>query len=257
MTIILSVKELEKTFDSVVAAHAINCDLHEGEIVGVIGANGAGKTTFVNMITGHLAPTSGQIVFDDRDIAGVPSRLLVGLGITRSFQIAQIFPSLTALENACAAVAVTHCRGNLWSSIFNRMQAPDIIAEASDLLEAFQIQEHRDQLAGTLSQGVRKILDIAMACASKPRLLLLDEPTSGVSLDERHSLMTHTISALKKRNTTVVFVEHDMDVIRDFADRILAFYEGRIIADGRPQDILTREDVKQLIIGSKKSKASA
>lgn len=257
MTVILSVKELEKTFGAVVAAHAITCDLLEGEVVGVIGANGAGKTTFVNMITGHLMPTSGRIVFEDRDIAGVPSRMLVPLGITRSFQIAQIFPSLTTLENVCAAVAVTHCGGKLMGSIFNRMKAPQIISEAQELLEAFLIHEHRDDLAGTLSQGVRKILDIAMACASKPRLLLLDEPTSGVSLDERHSLMAHAVNALKKRNTTVVFVEHDMEVVRDFADRVLAFYEGRVIADGRPEDILSRADVRQLIIGSKKQVSGA
>lgn len=252
MTAILSIEALEKSFGSVVAAHAITCDLEEGEVVGIIGANGAGKTTFVNMITGHLKPTSGRIIFENRDIAGVPSRVLVALGITRSFQIAQIFPSLTALENVCAAVAVKRSAGRLMGSIFNRIKATDIIVEARELLDAFLIGDHQNQLAGTLSQGGRKILDIAMACACKPRLLLLDEPTSGVSLDERHSLMAHAVNALKRRATTVVFVEHDMEVVRDFADRVLAFYEGRIIASGPPKDVLSHADVRQLIVGSKK-----
>lgn len=257
MTHLLSVRGLEKSFGAVVAARSIDCDLIAGEVVGVIGANGAGKTTFVNMITGHLRPTSGRILLEGRDIAGIPSRTLVGLGVSRSFQIAQIFPVLTALENVCAALAVVHSDARLGRAIFTRMLAPEIVAEGEALLAAFRIERQRDVPAGTLAQGVRKILDIAMACASRPRLLLLDEPTAGVSLEERHGLMRHAVDALKARGTTIVFVEHDMEIIRGFADRVLAFYDGQIIGDGPAGEVLLRDNIRQFVIGSSKGMAHA
>ncbi|MBZ7924305.1 ABC transporter ATP-binding protein [Ensifer adhaerens] len=254
---LLSVRGLEKSFGAVVAARSIDCDLAEGEVVGVIGSNGAGKTTFVNMITGHLRPTAGRIMFGGTDIAGVPSRLLVGLGISRSFQIAQIFPALTALENVCAAAAVIQSKAKLGAAVRKRFAAPEIATEGRELLEAFGIDQYQNSPAGELAQGVRKILDIAMACASRPRLLLLDEPTAGVSLDERDGLMQQAVSALKSRGTTIVFVEHDMDIVRSYSDRVLAFYDGQIIGDGTAADVLSREKIREFIIGSSKRTACA
>jgi len=251
MTPILTVSGLEKTFGAVVAARSISCAVPAGQTVGIIGANGAGKTTFVNMVSGHLRPTKGQILFGGRDITGMASRDLVPLGISRSFQVAQIFSSLTALENICAAVAISRCGLTLAGLLRNRMAKVDFISESDELLKVFEISEHRDVPAGNLPQGVRKILDIAMAFASAPKMLLLDEPTSGVSREERYHLMERVIGVLKISNTTVLFVEHDMEVVTRFADRILAFYEGGIIADGHPAEVLAQEDVRQLIVGTK------
>ncbi len=256
MTPMLSVHDLERTFGAVVAAHEITCEFRTGEVVGIIGANGAGKTTFVNMITGHLRPSSGKILFQGSDVTGVPSRSLVLRGISRSFQVPQVFLSLTALENVAAATAVAHSKGALFTSIKARMTAGEIAGEAAALLGTFGIEEYRDVPARSLSQGTRKILDIAMACASKPQLLLLDEPTAGVSLEERTPLMSRAVSAVKSRETTIMFVEHDMEIVREFSDRVLAFYDGRIIADGKPAEILSRDDVRQFITGSKGARAA-
>lgn len=248
---LLSVTNLERTFGAVVAAHDINCEFSAGEVVGIIGANGAGKTTFVNMITGHLRPTSGSITFERDDVTGVASRELVRRGISRSFQVAQIFPSLTARENVAAAVAIAQSGGRLMPAIRTRLMAGAILGEADALLDTFRIADHRHAPARSLAQGVRKILDIAMACASKPRLLLLDEPTAGVSMEERTLLMTQVMDAFEAGKTTIMFVEHDMEIVRAFAHRVLAFYDGRVIADGRPADVLMRDDVRRVITGSK------
>ena len=252
MTAILTVSKLRKSFGSVVAAHQIDCEIQPGEVVGIIGSNGAGKTTFVNMITGHLVPTSGHIAFEGRDITGMPSRRLVGRGLSRSFQIAQIFPLMTVLENLCAAVAVARHRGGLLSSTFSRLSAPAHRKEAQRLMEAFRIAAHADCVAGTLAQGVRKVLDIAMACASEPRLMMLDEPTSGVAMDERDALMQSVTDALRRFGTTIIFIEHDMDIVRRYAGRVMAFYDGRVIGDGPPDAVLTRQDVQNHIIGIRK-----
>jgi branched-chain amino acid transport system ATP-binding protein len=249
MTAILSVSNLEKRFGSLVAARNISCDIPAGQTVGVIGANGAGKTTFVNMITGHLKPSSGRILFDGRDITGLPSRTITRLGISRSFQIAQVFHTLSVFDNMCAAVAIAQSGGGLWRILSDRMHAPQTADAADHALESFGIARYRNATAETLPQGVRKVLDIAMAAAGAPRVLLLDEPTSGVSVEERHGLVESITVALRQRNTTILFVEHDMEIVERFADRVLAFYDGTIIADGNAQEVLAVDEVREFITG--------
>jgi branched-chain amino acid transport system ATP-binding protein len=251
MTPILSVRGLEKTFGSVVAARDISVDVPPEQTVGIIGANGAGKTTFVNMITGHLRPSKGTIWFEERDITGRASRDLTRLGISRSFQVAQIFPSLTVFENMCAAAAIAHTTAGLLSPVTTQLRSPAALAEAEAAVEHFQIGAYRDARASTLPQGVRKLLDIAMAVAGSPRLLLLDEPTSGISIEEKFGLMDVVMAALKVRKMTVLFVEHDMEIVERFADRVLAFYDGTVIADGTPAETLSRPQVQELISGTK------
>src|SRR6266571_753215 len=163
MTSILAVRDLEKTFGSVVAARAISLDVPAEQTVGIIGANGAGKTTFVNMITGHLRPSKGSIAFEDRDITGMPSRTITRLGISRSFQVAQIFPSLTVFENMCAAAAIANGPDSIIARALMPLHASETIAEANAAIELFQIGSYRDVHAATLPQGVRKLLDIGMA----------------------------------------------------------------------------------------------
>ncbi len=251
MSAILAVRNLEKTFGSLVAARNINLAVPPLQTVGIIGANGAGKTTFINMITGHLRPSKGTIWFQDRDITGRPSRAITRLGIARSFQVPQVFPSLAVIENMCAAAAIARASGGLLAQVLTPLHSPAAMAEAEAALELFRIASYRNALAATLPQGVRKLLDIAMAVAGAPRVLLLDEPTSGISIEEKFDLMDVVMSALKNRRITVLFVEHDMDIVERYADRVLAFYDGTVIADGSPVATLENPRIQELISGPK------
>jgi len=257
MSAILSVRDLEKTFGSIVAARDISLDIPAQQTVGVIGANGAGKTTFINMITGYLKPSKGTIRFEDRDITGHSTREIMRGGISRSFQVAQIFPSLTVFDNICAAAAIARGPKGTLGHALRPLLSPATIAEADAAIELFQIARYRNTRAVTLPQGVRKLLDIAMAVVGWPRLLLLDEPTSGISIEEKFALMEVVMTALKSRKMTILFVEHDMEIVTRFADRVLAFYDGTVIADGAPAVALADPRVQTLISGTKVAQAEA
>ena len=254
---ILAVRDLEKTFDSLLAAHDITISVPTEQTVGVIGANGAGKTTFVNLITGHLTPSKGSISFEGKDITGKPSREIARLGISRSFQVAQIFPTLSVFENMCTAAAIARMSGGILSNLMTPVHSATAIAEAEAAIELFRIGRYRDTVASQLPQGVRKLLDIGMAVVGWPRLLLLDEPTSGISVEEKFDLMNVVMSALKSRKITVLFVEHDMEIVARFADRVLAFYDGTVIADGTAHETFDDPRVQELITGVKLKPASA
>jgi branched-chain amino acid transport system ATP-binding protein len=254
---ILQVEDLSKRFGSMLAARDITVSVPSQQTVGVIGANGAGKTTFINMITGHLRPTKGTIHFEEREITGLPSREITRLGISRSFQIAQIFGSLTTFENMCAAAAISRAPKHFMGHVLTPLRSLESVAEAETLLELFKIAPYRNMVAATLPQGVRKLLDIGMAIVGAPRLLLLDEPTSGISVEEKFHLMQVVMSALRNRNITVMFVEHDMEIVERFADRVLAFYDGTVIADGSPAATLADPRVRTLISGSKVQQAGS
>ena len=256
MSAILSVRGLEKAFGSVVAARDITLDVPREQAVGIIGANGAGKTTFVNMITGYIRPSKGSIQFEDRDITGLPPRTITRLGISRSFQVAQVFPSLTLFENMRAASAVVQARDSILASALTPLASPQTIAQAEAVISLFQIASYRDTRAATLPQGVRKLLDIAMAVVGAPRVLLLDEPTSGISIEEKFAVMDIVMFALNQQKTTVLFVEHDMEIIARFADRVLAFHDGTVIADGPPAVALADATVRTLISGTMIDRAS-
>jgi branched-chain amino acid transport system ATP-binding protein len=249
VTAILSVRDLEKTFGSIIAARDITLDVPAEQTVGIIGANGAGKTTFINMITGHLRPSKGTIRFGEHDITGRPSREITRLGVSRSFQVAQIFPSLTVFDNMCAAAAVAGSRGGTLGHALAPLRSPALIAQAEAALDLFRIAPYRDVRAATLPQGVRKLLDIAMAVVGSPRVVLLDEPTSGISIADKFGIMEVVMSALKTRRT-VLFVEHDMEIVARYADRVLAFYDGTVIADGPPAAALADARVQTLISGA-------
>jgi branched-chain amino acid transport system ATP-binding protein len=257
MTDILTVKDLEKTFGSVVAARDISVSVPVHQTVGIIGANGAGKTTFVNMITGHLTPSKGSIQFEGKDITGLPSRQITRLGISRSFQVAQVFPTMTVIENMRIAAAIARGRDSMLDRLLTPLDAPEAASATDAALELFQITRYRDARAATLPQGIRKLLDIAMAVAGAPRLLLLDEPTSGISIEEKFGLMEVVMSALKIRKITVLFVEHDMDIVGRFADRVLAFYDGTVIADEKPEAVLANPQVQTLISGTQRAHLGA
>ncbi len=246
MAALLEARGVNKSFGAVVAARDIDVAVAPHEVVGIIGANGAGKTTFVNMVTGWLKPTSGQILFEGRDITGLAPREITRLGICRSFQVAQIFPTATVSDNLLIALGIAEAEN---ATGLRRLRRPDLMAKVDAMLERYRIQEYGRQRAATLPQGVRKLLDIAMAMVAAPRILLLDEPTSGISSEEKFELMDVVMEALKQEGVTVLFVEHDMEIGSRYVSRVLAFYQGEIICDAPPADALADAKVKEFVIG--------
>ncbi len=254
MAAILDAQGLHKSFGAVTAADGISAAIERDSVVGLIGTNGAGKTTFVNMITGYLKPDRGRIHYEGRDITELAPRDITRLGICRSFQIPQLYASLTAFENMMVGVGVVLRNAGLGGFLSRgRPLVPghNLPAEeaAERILERFGLAEYRDKNAQVLPGGVRKLLDIALTMVAKPRILLLDEPTSGVSAEEKFAIMEMIMKAVRAEGATVLFVEHDMEVVGRFAGRVLAFYDGRIIADGPPGAVLNDAEVKRFVVG--------
>jgi branched-chain amino acid transport system ATP-binding protein len=251
---VLQVTELNKSFGAVVAAANINVTIHEQEVVAVIGSNGAGKTTFVNMVTGYLKPSSGHIRFRGQDMTGQPPRQVSRTGICRSFQVAQLFPELTVLENMMLAFATLRIGP---ASYFRPLYNPAAEARSMEVLADFGIQAHARSQVGALAQGVRKLLDIAMAMVSRPALLLLDEPTSGVAIEEKFPLMDTVMAGVRRSQSAVLFIEHDMEIVARYASRVIAFYDGRIIADAPTAQALADPQGRQYVIGETVELAAA
>ena len=254
MTALLHAKGLGKCFGQVVAAKDIDVELAHDATVGLIGTNGAGKTTFVNMITGYLKPDSGQIFLEGLDITRLPPRAIVRLGVCRSFQIPQLFGSQTAFQNlviGLGAALRNSGSGSVFSGYGGSVPGYDMsVPEVADmLLERFGIQGYRNKPVRKLPGGVRKMLDVALAMTIKPKVVLLDEPTSGVSADEKLEMVSRTLNAIRLAGATVLFIEHDMDIVKRFSQRVLAFAEGRVIADGSSQSVFAQEDVQRLVLG--------
>ena len=246
MTPILDAQGVGRRFGAVVAAADINIRVEPGERVSLIGSNGAGKTTFVNMITGYIKPDTGRIVVDGSDIAALHPRAISQLGVARSFQIPQLYGDLTALDNMLVANACHDRRLSFWQPA----RRPAAIDRARGLLDRFGLLEHQQRRVAELPGGVRKLLDIAMALTGQPKLLLLDEPTSGVSAEEKFPMMDTIMGVLgQEQGTTVVFVEHDMDIVERHASRVIAFYSGKVIADDTPAVALRADDVRRYVTG--------
>jgi branched-chain amino acid transport system ATP-binding protein len=247
MSVILETIKLERTFGAVVAASDINIKIYSGEVIGVIGSNGAGKTTFVNMVTGYLTPSSGEILYRGKNIVGKPTRDLTRLGICRSFQIPQLFLELSVLDNIIIALTIVKEKT---PSLLRPAVSTALVDEAMSILNRFQVDQHAHREVGTLAQGIRKLVDIAMATVGNPELLFLDEPTSGVSSDEKMQIMEVLMKALKTTGTAVLFIEHDMEIIEAFAPRVVAFYEGTILIDAPTKEALSNDRVREFVIGT-------
>lgn len=242
---LLSAKGLKLAFGGVKAADGIDLDVRQGEFLAIIGPNGAGKTTFINMVTGYLTPQAGEIQYDGQPILGSAPRRLVGLGIARSFQLPQLFLEHTVVENVALAIAA---RDGLWSPVRPLMR-PAWREEADDILSKFDLSEIAQRRADTLNEGARKLTDIAMAVALKPRLILMDEPTSGVAASEKIGIVETLVRVLRAAGVTAVFVEHDMEVVSRFADRVAVWSQGKIAALGPPDEVLNDPDVLRDVIG--------
>jgi len=262
MRTILDARGLNKSFGAVTAAQGVSAAIERDSVVGLIGTNGAGKTTFINMITGYLKPDSGSIRYEGRDITPLAPREIARLGICRSFQIPQLYGSLSVYENMQMALGIMlHNAGRAGFLSFGHPSVPGHDAPAEEVAERilgrFGLAEYRDRNAQVLPGGVRKLLDIALTMAARPRLLLLDEPTSGVSAEEKFGIMELIMQAVKAEGATVVFVEHDMEVVSRFAQRVIAFYDGRIIADAPPEGALRDPEVQRFVVGSVERSARA
>lgn len=246
MSALLETRSLARHFGAVTAAADIDVSINAGEIVGVIGSNGAGKTTFINMVTGYLEPSSGEILFEGKSIVGKNPRQVMRAGICRSFQVAQLFPELTVLDNVLIAYGIMkHSVLPLLQPLATKAN----IEQAELLLQEYGIASYMSEKVVTLPQGVRKLLDIALAMLREPQVLLLDEPTSGVAIDDKFELMDTVMHAVRKSGAAVLFVEHDMEVIARYSTRLIAFYDGRVIADGPVAHVMSDEKVKELVTG--------
>jgi len=244
---VLETLGLTKYFGAVTAAADLTVRVEEDTLVGLIGGNGAGKTTFLNLVTGYLRPTAGEIRFLGEDITGLPPRQITRRGICRSFQIPQIYDSLSARENLLVGLGIVALGRRAFAGTALEGRSPEEVAE--EMLRRFRLEEWGDARASVLPEGVRKLLDVAMALAVKPRILLLDEPTSGVSAEEKYALMDLVLGAVRADRVAVLFVEHDMDIVRRYAQRVLAFYDGRIIADGTSEEVLANPEVRRYVVG--------
>jgi branched-chain amino acid transport system ATP-binding protein len=255
MVDVLHAKGLNKRFGAVTAASNIDATIEQDSIVGLIGGNGAGKTTFINMVTGYVKPDSGIIRYGGRDITPLGPRNITQLGICRSFQIPQLFESLTVHENLLVALGIVVLEAKRFAAA-GALQSENVDAVADETLSRFGLNDYRNKPVRVLPEGVRKLLDIAMALVVRPKVLLLDEPTSGVSADQKFLIMDMMMAALRADNVTILFVEHDMEIVSRYTQRILAFYEGRIIADGAPQTVLNDADVRKFVTGKMRAPAT-
>jgi branched-chain amino acid transport system ATP-binding protein len=262
MPVILDARGLCKSFGAVTAARDVSAAVEKDSVVGLIGTNGAGKTTFINMITGYLKPDAGTISYEGRDITPLAPREITRLGICRSFQIPQLYRSLSVHENMMVGLGIVLANAG-HGGFFSRGEAmvpgygEPAGTVATHILARFGLADYRNRNAQVLPGGVRKLLDIALTMVAKPRLLLLDEPTSGVSAQEKFGIMQMVLDAVRAEGTTVLFVEHDMEVVSRFAQRVLAFYDGRIIADAAPEAALADPEVRRHVVGRLKASARA
>jgi len=242
---ILSTEKVTKRFGSLVATDRVDLEVTEGSLTAIIGPNGAGKTTFFNLLTGLLEVDGGRIFFDGKEITRLPPFERVKLGISRAFQVVNVFKELSVFENmAIAAQAGTPYRRDLFTDV---RSLEDVNQRSEEILERMGLTRKKESLAGHLSHGEMKILDIGLALASSPKLILLDEPTSGLSPAESQE-MTKLIQELAT-SLTVILIEHDMDIVLNIAQTITVLQQGAVIARGTPEEIRRNERVQQAYLG--------
>jgi ABC-type branched-subunit amino acid transport system ATPase component len=236
---LLQAREVTKRFGGLTAVDSVSFDVHEGTIKALIGPNGAGKSTLFNALTGFDRPDSGSVEFDGRPIAGMPPRAVVGLGLARTFQNTQLFDGMSAKENVMVGVQAHQGRGFFTSALMlppARREERDAAEDAGRLLRLIGIDRWSDSLAGDLPAGVRRLVEIARAMATKPRLLLLDEPAAGLNATETGELVD-TLSRMRDSGMTVLIVEHDMGLVMEVSDEIVVLDRGCKIAEGPPRMI--------------------
>lgn len=249
---ILRCEGIGLTFGSVRALSDMTFDVAPGEFVSIIGPNGAGKTSVINTITGFYRPTQGRIRFEGKDITGLPPHRVSRAGIARTFQNTELFAGLTVLDNLLAARHLYLRSGILACAFYYGLaQREDIAARevVEDIIDLLELEAIRKQEVGTLPYGQRKRVELGRALALEPRLILLDEPTVGMNLEEKEDMVRFVLDVSEQRGTTIVLVEHDMDIVMDVSDRIIVFDFGAKIAEGVPAEIKANERVIQAYLG--------
>lgn len=242
---LLRVENVTKSFDGFVAVNHFNLTVEQGQMACIIGPNGAGKSTAFNLITGHLQPTKGRVFFRDREITGFPPHEICQMGIGRSFQRTNIFPRLSVFENVQVAV-LSHAKKTL--NFFTPAKKL-VQAETYQLLEDVGLVDEAQSISGTLSYGFQKQLELGIALASEPELLLLDEPTAGMSPQETSSSIELIGKIARDRGLTLLFTEHDMDVVFSIAEKITVLHQGKVLAEGLPEEVRTNPEVQRVYLG--------
>ena len=248
MTALLRTEDLHKSFGDTHAVDGVNFTVNEGEFLSLVGTNGAGKTTLVNLISAFLLPDSGRIFVGERDISYLSVEERIRAGIARSFQLVNLFDDLTVLDNVALAIFAREGKTKRVFALADRDAA--VMGEAMELLGEFGLGDKSTIFAGGLAQGERKLLDVAVAYALRPRLLFLDEPTSGVSTRDKAQIMDRVSSVVRNGKVTAVVIEHDMDVVFKYSDRVVVMHEGRFLADGPPERIRRDPNVTTYLLGT-------
>lgn len=243
---ILEVRELSRSFNGFQAVRGVSFAVSSGSITAMIGPNGAGKTTMFNLLTGLLRPDHGSVIFKGHDVTQLPPHRRCRSGMGRSFQRTNIFSHLTVGQNIQAAIIAHHGKGwELW-----RPSAGMYAAETEDLLRSVGLLEKADERARYLSHGDQKQLELGIALALNPDVLLLDEPTAGMSITETQKSIALIERLARERNLTLLFTEHDMDVVFSIADRIIVLHHGSVLADGKPADVKQDAEVRRVYLGT-------
>ncbi len=245
---LLETRQLVKSFGETHAVDHVDFRVEEGEVLALIGSNGAGKTTLVNLISGLLAADSGHIVFRGQDVTHVDVAARIRAGIARSFQLVNLFDHLTVLDNVALSVFARQGKTRKIVALADADRA--VWDEAGQILQTFGLAPKTRTLAGGISQGERKLLDVAVAYALRPKFLFLDEPTSGVSTREKAPIMQTITSVVRSEGISAAIIEHDMDVVFNYSDRIVAMHQGTILADGSPDEIRGNEAVRTNLLGA-------
>jgi branched-chain amino acid transport system ATP-binding protein len=251
MTVALETINLVKRFSGIIASNNVSLRIAKGARHALIGPNGAGKTTLINLLTGVQRPTGGRILLDGEDISDLSTHERVRLGIVRTFQINQLFSDLTPLETIGLAVSERRGQGLDWWRIVG--SRPDLVTEVVEILERFHLTDVIDKRTAVLPYGKQRLLEIAVAIACRPRVLLLDEPAAGVPEDERHEILA-AVEALPA-DVTVLLIEHDMDIVFSFADRISVLVNGALFVEGSPEEVASDARVKAVYLGEELSDA--
>jgi len=248
---LIETKGVSKHYGAFSALEDVSVAVREGEFVSVVGPNGAGKTTLVNVLTGLLVPTKGEVFFKGANIAGVGPVVLAKRGMARTFQLVQIFPQLTVAETIAAAVVSQ--QDKQWR-LFTGVSADTAVsARVAEIARVFGLERRLDSLSRLLSQGEKKLLDVASAFALNPEVILLDEPTSGVSTAEKHGLMQTLIGAAKTAGVkAIILVEHDMDLVAAYSHRIIALSEGKVLADLPPGPFFADPVIIETVVGKRR-----
>lgn len=242
---IMEVKGLTKAFNGFVAVHRVDLEVPKGGIYSIIGPNGAGKSTLFNLLTGHLRPDHGHIIYKDRAITNLSPHRICQMGIGRSFQRTNIFPRLSVFQNVQAAVLSHQGKRLDFFSSVTKMG----YEETCSILESIGLIEQIDRVSGTLAHGDQKQLELGLALASEPELLLLDEPTAGMSPQETASMISLIEKIVQERGLTLLFIEHDMEVVFGISQRITVMHQGMVLLEGKPEEIRRNPEVQKVYLG--------